>query len=91
MTMSLISSVGRNSNKASDLSIFRKMSASSGNTTSHCRIKTMNCNRVTMFQRYLRPNAKKILRMKLLIENVVMVLPITVSIASSSSSLSFEY
>ena len=88
--LSSSSSVGRNSNRASDLSDLRKMSHSEGIYTFQMRMKMANWSRFTIFQRYFMPIASARLRIRLPIEKAVMVVWICSSRAFSSSSFSSD-
>ena len=70
LTLPSIAAVGKNSKRASDLRLFRKMSVVSGIIICHVLMKTTNWSKFTMFHRYLRPNARNRFKIKFPIEKV---------------------
>ena len=80
-TWSLILSVGKNSNKASDLSDLRRRSDLSGRAICHSRMNMTNYRRFIIFHRYFMPTASIRLNIRVPIENV----DIAASSASSNS------
>ena len=80
-----ISSVGKNSKRASVFNVFKKTCASFGKLIIQACIKTTNWSKFTRFHKYLSPIAKKLLMISWEIEKSVNVFSVTSSTASRNS------